>query len=150
MPEEPELQPSSPEENSDPPSPPEEPQVGDPGMIMPGIGELDQKDDQTLSMLGHILGGCCIFLAPLLLWLLKKDKSPFMDDQGKEALNFSITLVIGQAIAWAITQIPILGCVLFVLPVLVWTIGVIYGIIGGIESNKGVLYRYPFNFRFIS
>ena len=54
-----------------------------------------------LSALVGLLHGGLTFLGPLVCWLVKKDTSRFVDDQGKEALNFQITLFIGHLIGGA-------------------------------------------------
>ena len=94
-----------------------------------------------LTGIGHILG-------PLIVWLLKRDGNPFIDDQGKEALNFNISYSIYIIIA-VICAITIVGLVvaipmLFVLPIL----HIVFMIIAGIKANEGVRYRYPATIRF--
>ncbi len=54
------------------------------------------KDARMWAMLCHLLGFFTCFIGPLIIWLIKKDEDPFIDNQGKEALNFQITV----AIAW--------------------------------------------------
>ena len=121
--------------------------MGDPNMAdgaTPPVMGGDDKDSRTMAMLAHILGALIGFLGPLVIWLLKKDQSAFVDSQAKEALNFQLTLLIGYLIAGAT------ACFTFgaLIPV-VWLVGLILGIMGGMEANKGVDYRYPFNIRMI-
>ena len=52
------------------------------------------KDARMWAMLCHLLGLFTCFIGPLIIWLIKKDEDPFIDDQGKEALNFQITVAI--------------------------------------------------------
>ena len=100
-------------------------------------------DDRTWGMLAHISPIVLGFIGPLIIWLVYKDKSPFISDQAKEALNFSLSIMIVALICTA-TCIGII-----VLPV--FTIGgLVYSIIGGMEANKGVWYRYPYNIRMIN
>ncbi|MEM7601155.1 MAG: DUF4870 domain-containing protein [Verrucomicrobiota bacterium] len=80
----------------------------------------------------------------------KKDESPFVDDQGKEALNFQITILIGYVAAAIVTMIPVIGCIGALLYPVFGIVSLIFGILGGIEANKGVAYRYPFALRLIS
>ena len=97
-----------------------------------------------MGMLCHLLGAIMGFIGPLIIWLIKKDQSKFVDDQGKEALNFHIVLLIGHVIGGATM------CLTFgLINVAVGLVGLIFGIIGGLEANKGVAYRYPFNLRLI-
>jgi uncharacterized Tic20 family protein len=101
-------------------------------------------DDRTMAMLCHI-GGAFGFLIPLIIWMIKKDQSRFVDDQGKEALNFHLTMLIGHLIG-ALTICFTFG----LLNLVVVVVALIFSILGGLEANKGVRYRYPVCIRFIS
>ena len=86
-------------------------------------------------------------LGPLLIWLLKKDQSSFIDDQGKEALNFQITIglfYIGVAILSCVT----LGLGGLLAPV-VWIVAIVFAILGTVAANRGERYRYPLAIRLI-
>ena len=101
-------------------------------------------DDRTWAMLAHLspivgLG----FIGPLVVWLIYKDKSPFVADQAKEALNFALAMLIVVLIC----IVTIVG--ICVLPV-VGIGALVYQIIAAMESNKGVWYRYPYIFRMIT
>jgi uncharacterized protein len=91
------------------------------------------------------------FLGPLIVWLVKKDTMPFVDDQGKEALNFNITIMIAMAILWVITIVTIfIGSILtFPLMFVIGIAGLVLVIIAGMKANEGVAYRYPFTLRLI-
>lgn len=84
-------------------------------------------------------------VAPLVLWLIKKDSMPFVNDQGKEVLNFQITV-----------SIIIFACMLtfwLLLPIAIaFVVGIgalVMMIIAAIQSNEGKPYRYPFTLRLI-
>ena len=103
------------------------------------------------GMLAHILGAVTSFVGPLVIWLIKKDESPFVNDQGKEALNFQITILIGYVVAGIVAWLPFIGpCAGGLLWAACLLLGLIFGILGGVEANKGVAYRYPFALRLIS
>jgi uncharacterized Tic20 family protein len=97
------------------------------------------------GLIAYLLGGLT-FLGPLIVWLIKKEQSPFIADQAKEALNFQITV----AIALLISAVSIFVCVGFILVPVVIIGSIIYSIIAAMEANKGVYYRYPYTVRFIS
>jgi len=78
----------------------------------------------------------------LIVWLIKKDVDPFINSQGKEALNFQITLGIGYV------AFTIVFCLAFLIPV-VWVVGLVFCIMGTVKANKGIAYRYPVSIRFI-
>ncbi|HEY1683455.1 MAG TPA: DUF4870 domain-containing protein [Tepidisphaeraceae bacterium] len=114
--------------------------------------ELEPNPDARLwGMLCHLFGlaGFVIpfgnIIGPLVAWLIKKDQYPFVDDQGKEAINFHITMAIALVCA-ALLMFVVIG--FFLLPILA-LIGLIFSIIGGLEANKGRRYRYPFAIRLI-
>ncbi len=84
-------------------------------------------------------------LGPLIVWQLKKDTDPFVDDQGKEALNFQITMAIALLISFLLVFV-VVGIVL------IWLVGIaalVLTIIAGIKANEGKAYRYPFCWRVI-
>lgn len=93
--------------------------------------------------------GC--FIGPLVIWLLKKDSMPFVDDQGKEALNFNITVGI-VFVGLLLLSIFTLGLGL-IIAIPAWiVIGIawlVLTIIAAIKAHQGEAYRYPFTFRFI-
>ena len=61
-------------------------------------GKCPDKDACQQAMLAHLLGALLGFLGPLIIWMTKKDDHPFIDDQGKEALNFHLTLLIAYVV----------------------------------------------------
>lgn len=113
-------------------------------------GTLSESDERTMGLLAHILGGITCVLGPLIIWMLKKDESPFVDDQGKEATNFQITALIAYVAAGIVSVIPVVGCISVLLIPAISIASLIFAILGGIEANKGVVYRYPFALRLIS
>ena len=115
-----------------------------------GQGKLAESDEKTMGLLSHILGAVTSVVGPLIIWVIKKDESPFVNDKGKEALNFQITVLIGYVTATVISMIPVTGCVGALLYPVIRVTNLIFGILGGIEANKGVVYRYPFALRLIS
>lgn len=128
----------------------------------PAIGGISAQERQ-MAMFAHLsalLGGIVTagwagsigcFVGPLVIWLLKKDTMPFVDDQGKEALNFNITVAIAF-LALLLLSIMTLGIGL-IIAVPAWiVIGIawlVLTIIASIKANEGVAYRYPFALRLI-
>ena len=109
------------------------------------------KDERTWAMLSHFSALCMFIfpfgniLAPLIIWLIKKDEMPFVEDQAKEVLNFQISMTI-YFIGSMILIIVLIGIpILIVLGIF----NVIITIIAGIKANDGKSYRYPINLRLI-
>lgn len=110
------------------------------------------NDERMWAMFAHLsaLSGFIIpfgsILGPLIIWQIKKNEYAFVDDQGKEALNFQITMAIAF----------IVSCILiFILIgiVLIWLVGLfdlIMTVIAAIKANNGERYRYPFTLRLIN
>lgn len=100
------------------------------------------QDEKTVAMLAHLLTFVSSILAPLIIYLVKKDESQFVATHAKESLNFQITMVI-ISIGLAIT---IIG--LFLIWA-VWVFALVCVIIATIRANEGKIYRYPFTWRLI-
>jgi uncharacterized Tic20 family protein len=124
----------------------------------PGLAD----DDKTwamfahLGLLGHIVLPVLSIAIPLVIWLTKKDKSAFIDDHGREAVNFQITLLI-YAVALPIIA-GVLGALtcgiglILMIPAVVgpYILGLIGMIQAAMAANRGEFYRYPMTFRFVS
>ena len=87
---------------------------------------------------GHILG-------PLIVWLAKRNDSPEIDENGKESLNFQISMLIYNVIAGVLCLVLIGFILLAILHILnrVWVI------VASIQASEGKLYRYPMTIRLI-
>jgi uncharacterized Tic20 family protein len=110
------------------------------------------KDARTLGMACHLsaligLVGVPLLhiIGPLAVWLWRKDQYPFVDDQGKEALNFQISMTIYGIVAGILTLILIGWLLLAVL----WIANIILVVIAASRADHGEAYRYPFNLRLI-
>lgn len=84
-------------------------------------------------------------IGPLVVWLMKKDTMPFVDDQGKESLNFQITVTIAAVVCMVLIVVLIGIPLLFA----VGLVALVLTIIAGIKANEGVRYRYPFALRLL-
>jgi uncharacterized Tic20 family protein len=109
------------------------------------------QDERTWAILCH-LSALLMFLfpifqivAPLAIWLAKRDESSFIDAHGKESLNFQISMTIYTLVA----SISLFFCVGFVLVPALVLADVIFVIIASINANRGDHYMYPFTIRFI-
>ena len=85
-------------------------------------------------------------IAPLVIWLLKKDTMPFVDAHGKESLNFQITILLAYFVA-GLTAC--LGVGIILIPV-VAILQLIFPILAGIAAWDGKPYRYPLTLRLIT
>jgi len=106
-------------------------------------GPPPDQDSKNLSMISHLLN--VIFLVPLLIYLLKKDAHPFLEDQSKEALNFSLCCLIIHLIC----SFTAFLCIPALIAIALFICQIVFGIIGGLKAKDGIAYRYPLVFRFI-
>jgi uncharacterized Tic20 family protein len=143
---------SVPPESVIPPAP------GDPSLA--GVPSTEERQwamfAHLSSLLGAILtgafgGGWGCFIGPLIIWLVKKDTMPFVDDQGKEALNFNITVAIAFLILLLLSVMTLgIGLIIAIpLWVIIGIAWLVLTIIAAIKANEGVRYRYPFTLRLI-
>ena len=114
--------------------------------------DQDEKKAVTWATLCHA-AALCLYLgipfahiiAPLIIWLIKKDEFPLVEEQGKESLNFQISMTIYGIIAGLLCYV-VIGYVL--LPILI-VAHITFIIIATVKTNKGKGYRYPFTIRII-
>jgi uncharacterized Tic20 family protein len=112
-----------------------------------------QPENRTWEILCHItaLAGfiglpLANIIAPLVIWLLKKQESPSVDAHGKESVNFQISMTIYTILA-GLSCFVLIGVVL--LPA-VLIANLVLIIIASIKASNGQFYRYPLTIRFIS
>jgi uncharacterized Tic20 family protein len=132
-------------------------------------GQRARSQERTWAMFCH-LAALCTFLGvpfgfvvgPLVVWLIKRDESPFINRHGKAALNFQISL----AVYFICLVIVLIGLVVAASPrlfltaftavlvfqltfVLTSVFDLAFVIVAAIRANKGFEYRYPFAIPFL-
>ena len=142
----------TPTPDSQPQQQPQPPQPAEPSQEPAPAGELS-KDAKMWGMLCH-LAALAMFtsipfawvLGPLIIWLIKKDEFPFVEDQGKESLNFQISVSI-----YMLCCLPLI-CLAGIGAFLIAGIAIadlVFIIIGSINASNGQAYRYPCSIRLI-
>ena len=102
------------------------------------------SDEKNIAMLCHLSGLFTIF-GPLIIWLIKKDESEFIDVNGKQALNFQISILIYSVVA-AILIVLLIG-----IPMLI-AIGIfnlIMIIIASVKAANGEVFQYPLSIQIL-
>src|ERR1700745_89390 len=96
-----------------------------------------------LGLFSHFIGH---LLGPLLVWLIKRRDAPEIDANGKESLNFQISMLIYDAVS-AVLCLVVIG-----IPILIalWVLNTVFVIIASIKTSEGKVYRYPITIRFLS
>jgi uncharacterized Tic20 family protein len=112
---------------------------------------LPTPDERTWGMLAHLAAFAffiCPFgnvIGPLVVWLVKRDQSAFVADQGKESLNFNISVLLAALICGVLVFI-LIGILLGVALFIFW---LAMTIVAAIKASEGAHYRYPFTLRLV-
>ena len=110
-----------------------------------------EKNDRLWAMACHLAAFCGYIIplgnifGPLIIWAIKRDQSAYIDEQGKEALNFQITITLAVIVA----MILIIVVVGFLLLPLIALFDVIMIIIAAIKTANGEHFRYPLCWRIV-
>ena len=128
------------------------PAPADPTPAPTPVPAASKKDENMWAMLCHLstFSGFIIplanIIAPLIIWSMKKDEFPLVEDQGKEAMNFQISMTIYFICA------AILIFILIGIPLLIGlaTFDIIVTIIAAVKANEGTKYRYPLAIRLLN
>ena len=131
----------------------DEPNFGQ-SQVEPGVvnstARISDSEARTWAMACHLsalsmyFSGVGSIVGPLIVWLIKKNDHPLIDDQGKESLNFEISIMIYGLIL----AIPS-ACLAFVPLIALAVVHVVFIIIASIRANAGEAYRYPLPIRLI-
>lgn len=119
-------------------------------VAQPGSDGAPDKDARTWAMLCHLtaVAGYCVplgnVLAPLIVWAIKREDSAFVDDQGKEALNFQLSVLIAMMLTIPLFLIFV-GFLMFGAILLFQLVMII---LASVKSYEGETFRYPITIRF--
>ncbi|MCU1437102.1 MAG: hypothetical protein JWP66_189 [Naasia sp.] len=136
--------------------PPQGPAAGQPQQPYAAApaAPLTPVEDKQWASFAHF-GGILGFLPPLVIWLIFKDRGQLTRQEGREALNFQITLAIAHVANFVIGLILsaiTLGFWFIIQTLITWAIvivGIVFAIIAGVRVNAGGTYRYPFALRLV-
>ncbi len=98
------------------------------------------------ALLGFVPPFIGVVLGPLAIWLIKGKEHPFIDANGRESLNFQISMLIYAAL---LSVTLCIGIGFFLLPAL-WVVDVILIVVAAVKASSGAVYRYPLTIRLIS
>ncbi|MFI2366417.1 DUF4870 domain-containing protein [Promicromonospora sp. NPDC019610] len=107
---------------------------------------LTPSDERMWTVFAQVGAIIFSFVPPLVIWLVFKDRSRFVEQEAKESLNFTITVIIANVALAIIAAVTFgLGTILYI----VLIAAVVFQILAAVENGKGAPYRYPVNIRFI-
>ena len=113
--------------------------------------QLLEDQARTWAMICHLSAFVGIIIpfgsiiAPLVIWLIKRAESPFIDDQGKEALNLQLSVLVYAIISGLLIYIFIGYLLLLALIIFNY----VMVIMAALKANRGEMFRYPLCIRFI-
>jgi uncharacterized protein len=103
------------------------------------------QDERNFALLAHLLSFFAPILAPLVIWVLKKDESRFVDYHAKESLNFQISLLIYGFVCFVLAFV-LIG---ILLAIVLAVFAIVCTLIATIKAANGEYYRYPFAIRLL-
>ncbi|NIM90730.1 MAG: DUF4870 domain-containing protein [Candidatus Aminicenantes bacterium] len=115
------------------------------------MAKMNETQERTWGLIAHLsaLAGFIVpfghIIGPLVIWLIKKDESPFVDDQGKESINFQISMTLYAVVA-AVLVLVVIGIFLLIG---IGILDVVLVIVAAVKANAGEKFRYPLTIRFI-
>lgn len=133
-------------------------QESPPPMNPPAQAPVPNEDERNMAMLCHLLGIVASytiglgFVGPLIIWVLKKDSSVFVDFHGKEAINFQLSMLIYLVALGSVTFITMfffVGILLIPVIIVVAVLALIAEIIACVAASRGEWHRYPACIRFL-
>ena len=115
------------------------------GEAKPKEARLWAMGCHLIALVGLLGNGIGFLIGPIVVWLIKREDHPFIDEQGKESVNFQITMM-----GAVILCIPLIFVAIgIVLMPLIGIFDVVMTIIAGIKAANGEHWRYPLTIRFI-
>ncbi|WP_377643329.1 DUF4870 domain-containing protein [Oryzobacter terrae] len=128
-----------------------------PAYVPPQQPPLNPNEERTWGMLSHVVGGAAMvlsggflgFVGSLVIYLMYKDRGPFVRAHAANSLNVQITAAIGFLVGWLLT-ITIIGAIIgipILIAVFIWA--VVVHIIGAVKANNGEWWTPPMTPSFI-
>ena len=118
-----------------------------------GIETTESVDEEirTTAVVAHLstFAGLVVpfgsVIGPLAVWLTRRDRDPFIDQAGREALNFGISIAIYGSVL-VVAALMLVGIPLLMVGVVAW---VVLASLATVKASQGQAYRYPLTLRLI-
>ena len=110
-----------------------------------GVVPMNPSEARMWSVFAHLGGTFLSFLVPLVIYVVFKDRDPFVRRHSSAALNFHITLAIGYLVS-AVLMLVLIG---FLLAALLWVMALVFTIMASIAASDGRDYQYPLSIPFV-
>ncbi|WP_210602348.1 DUF4870 domain-containing protein [Brevibacterium oceani] len=103
-----------------------------------------ERSTATWTQVGAIFTA---WIVPLIVFLVKKDESPFIREQARQSLNFQLTLIIAYIVADIFAVITFgFGAILYFV---IWIVALVFMIIAAVAANKGEVYKVPMSIQLV-
>lgn len=126
------------------------PPVHEEDELPPGFPETWERNWAVCCHLGGFAGlvlpGLGHVVVPLVLWLVRRDRSAFVEHHGREALNFQLSITLYAIVATALMWV-LIG---FLLILAVLGVQFVFMVLASIAASQGERYRYPLTLRLVS
>ena len=106
-------------------------------------------EEQGVSVAVHISGLFTSFIVPLILWLIYRDRSPFLNEHAKAALNWQIIILPAYIIAWVIMAVPVIGFIGGLLQLAVFVVSAIFCVLSAVAASNRQPARYPIGLKIV-
>jgi uncharacterized protein len=118
-----------------------------------GIETTESVDEEirTTAVVAHLstFAGLVVpfgsVIGPLAVWLTRRDRGPFIDQAGREALNFGISIAIYGSVL-VVAALMLVGIPLLMVGVVAW---MVLASLAAVKASQGQAYRYPLTMRFV-
>ncbi|WP_258933801.1 DUF4870 domain-containing protein [Nesterenkonia pannonica] len=111
----------------------------------PAQSPVSPNDEKTMGILMHVLAIFFGFLSPLIFWLIFKDRSYVLDQQGRTALNWNISAMIYYVVSFILAFI-LIG---FLTMLVIYVLHIIFSILAAVKASDRVIYKYPLSIPFL-
>ncbi len=111
----------------------------------PAQPPVSPNDEKTMGILMHVLAIFFGFLSPLIFWLIFKDRSYVLDQQGRTALNWNISAMIYYVVSFILAFI-LIG---FLTMLVIYVLHIIFSILAAVKASDRVIYKYPLSIPFL-
>lgn len=116
-----------------------------PGPGAPPSGALTPEQERWWSLGSHALGFVFAIVAPLIIWLVFRTRSQYVEHHAREALNFQINVFLAL-LACGVLVVIIVGALMMPV-VMMW--GMVMFVLAGVKAYQGEWYQYPLTWRII-
>ena len=105
---------------------------------------MSQSDERLFSMLMYVLSFFTAIIGPLIIWLMKREDSEFVDFHGKQYFNFFLSYTIYGIVA-SISIIVLIGLLLAPVVAIMYFV---FTIIAAVKAYNGEMYKIPLVIQF--